>query len=96
MKNLILTVFLFFIANFFSAQEQQEVNAFQKSENKATGTSSASSSAAINPSGLEQVESGPGNPPGDDDIPIDNHVLLLAGVGVFIIINRFRYKIKFL
>ena len=91
MKNLILTVFLFFIANFFSAQEQQEVNAFQKSENAATGT--VSGGAAMQ---RAEANGGPGNVPGEDDIPIDDYMPVLAIIGGFIIIYKFRHKIKVL
>lgn len=92
MKNLILTVFLFFIANFFSAQEQQEVNAFQKSENAATGT--VSGGAAMQ---RAEADGSTGNPPGgSDDIPIDDYMSVLAIIGGFIIIYKFRHKIKVL
>ena len=93
MKNLILTVFLFFIANFFSAQEQQEVNAFQKSENAATGT--VSGGAAMQ---RAEADGSTGNPPGDSDdsIPIDDYMPVLAIIGGFIIIYKFRHKIKVL
>lgn len=92
MKNLILTVFLFFIANFFSAQEQQEVNAFQKSENAATGT--VSGGAAMQ---RAEADGSTGNPPGgSDDIPIDDYMPVLAIIGGFIIIYKFRHKIKVL
>ena len=92
MKNLILTVFLFFIANFFSAQEQQDVNTFQKSENAATATVSGGADMQ-----RAEADGSTGNPPGDsDDIPIDDYMPVLAIIGGFIIIYKFRHKIKVL
>ncbi len=89
MKKFILTIVLIFIANFFSAQEQQEVNAFQKSENETTGTLPAK----------EAVDTGratgsPGNPP-EEEIPVDDYLPMLAITAVFAVVYRFRYKIKF-
>ena len=92
MKNLILTVFLFFIANFFSAQEQQDVNTFQKSENAATATVSGGADMQ-----RAEADGSTGNPPGgSDDIPIDDYMPVLAIIGGFIIIYKFRHKIKVL
>ena len=92
MKNLILTVFLFFIANFFSAQEQQDVNTFQKSENAATATVSGGADMQ-----RAEADGSTGNPPGgSDDIPIDDYMPVLAIIGGFIMIYKFRHKIKVL
>lgn len=89
MKNIFLAFFLF---SFFTFNAQQEdINTFQQSENQATGTSSG----ALNRQGIEnqtEDESGPGNPPGDDEIPIDDYLPLLAIVGGALVIYQFKSK----
>lgn len=88
MKKFILAIILLITANFFYAQEQQEVNAFQQSENIATGTVPSTESK-------DGVVSGPTNPPGPElEIPIDEYLPMLVVVGFFLALYRFRYKIK--
>lgn len=88
MKKFVLTLTLICTANFFFGQEAQEINAFQKSENVATGTTSAS--GAI---GGEQTEdTGPGHPPGDEEIPIDDYLPILAISASAIMV--YHYKLK--
>lgn len=86
MKNIFLAFFLF---SFFTFNAQQEdVNAFQQSENQATETE-----GGINRADLENKEQGgPGNLPGDDEIPIDDYLPLLAIVGTVLVIYQFKSK----
>lgn len=95
MKNLILSIIAIFLAsNMFAQEQKQEVNTFQKSENAATGTTSAATNGgAIGSVGAEQVQ-GAGNPPGDEEIPIDNYLTILALLGSSLVIYKYRYKIK--
>lgn len=85
-KNILLS-FLLMSSCFIWAQ--QEENSFQQSENRTTGTTNGS---AV---GTNQVQSGPGNPPGDDEIPIDDYLPTLAFIGAFLIIYQLKSnKIK--
>lgn len=89
MKKFFLVFFLF---SFFTLNAQQEdINTFQQSENQATGTSSS----ALSRQGIEnqtKEESGPGNPPGEDEIPIDDYLPLLAILGAVLVIYQFKSK----
>lgn len=69
------------------AQEQHEENAFQKSENAATGTNGS----AIGGVGAEQTQ-GPGNLPGDEEIPIDDYLPVLAISALVIMVYQYKMK----
>lgn len=91
MKKLILSIItIFLVSSMFAQEQKQEINTFQKSENAATGTTSGGATGGV---GGEQVE-GPGNPPGEDEIPIDNYLPVLALLGSSLVIYKYRYKIK--
>ena len=72
-KNILLS-FLLMSSCFVWAQ--QEENAFQQSENRATGTT--------NGSGANQAQSGPTNPPGPDEVPIDDYLPALVIIGAIL------------
>ena len=80
-KNILLS-FLLMSSCFVWAQ--QEENAFQQSENRATGTT--------NGSGANQAQSGPGNPDGPDEVPIDDYLPALVIIGASLIIYRLKSK----
>ena len=80
-KNILLS-FLLMSSCFVWAQ--QEENAFQQSENRATGTT--------NGSGANQAQSGPGNPDGSDEVPIDDYLPALAIIGATLIIYQLKSK----
>ena len=80
-KNILLS-FLLMSSCFVWAQ--QEENAFQQSENRATGTT--------NGSGANQAQSGPGNPDGSDEVPIDDYLPALALIGATLIIYQLKSK----
>lgn len=84
----VLTILLLFISLLLVKGQRIEENTFQQSENAATGANGG----ALGGVGDEQVE-GVGNPPGDEEIPIDNYLSTLALVGFLIIIYRYRYKV---
>ncbi|GGP06564.1 hypothetical protein GCM10010992_27070 [Cloacibacterium rupense] len=89
MRNIFLALFL--LSSYFLNAQQEDVNTFQQSENQATGTSSS----ALSRQGIEnqtEDESGPGNPPGDDEIPIDDYLPILAIVGTALVIYQFKSK----
>ena len=88
MKALISTLLLF-TAVFLGKSQETEENRFQQSENAATGT--ANTGSAIGGVGGEQ-EAGPGNPPGDEEIPIDDYLPILAITASAIMV--YHYKIK--
>lgn len=90
MKKITLSTFLFFGLMMLNAQ-QEEVNAFQQSENQATGTTSGSSNP-LRSTADNQVQSGPGNLPGDDEIPIDDYLPLLFLAGSAIIVYLYKSK----
>lgn len=90
MKKSFLSLIFILITGLIIAQEQEE-NTFQQSENKATGT--RSNGSAIGAVGSEQ-EQGPGNPPGEDEIPVDDYLPLLALVGSALVVYKYKYKIK--
>lgn len=85
MKALIVSLLFFFSLTFFNAQETEE-NRFQQSENAATGSGSA-----IGGVGGEQ-DANTGNPPGDEEIPIDDYlpILAIAASGIMV----YHYKMK--
>ncbi|WP_213195420.1 hypothetical protein [Cloacibacterium caeni] len=88
MKKFILTLTLICTVNFFFGQEAQEINTFQKSENVATGTKSAAGTI-----GGEQTEdTGPGNLPGDEEIPIDDYLPVLAISALVIMVYQYKMK----
>jgi len=86
MKALISTLFLLLTMFLVKAQETEE-NRFQQSENAATGSGSA-----IGGVGSEHEASGPGNAPGDEEIPIDDYlpILAIAASGIMV----YHYKMK--
>lgn len=90
MRNIFLALFL--LSSYFLNAQQEDVNTFQQSENQATGTSSS----ALSRQGIEnQTQSGStGNPPGDgdDSIPIDDYLPILAIVGTALVIYQFKSK----
>lgn len=80
-----LFIFALFLGN---AQTQMtEENRFQQSEDVATD------SRGNNGNGINDTNKGPGNPPGDDDVPIDNYLPILAILGSSLIVYKYRYKI---
>ena len=87
MKKLISTLFLFMVIFWGAAQETEE-NRFQQSENAATGT--ANTGSAIGGVGGEQEAVG--NPPGEDDVPIDDYLPALVIIGATLIIYRLKSK----
>lgn len=88
MKALISTLLLFTAVLLGKSQETEE-NRFKQSENAATGTSNGGS--ALGGVGGEQEE-GPGNLPGDEEIPIDDYLPFLAITASAIMV--YHYKIK--
>lgn len=88
MKKLISTLFLFMVIFWGAAQETEE-NRFQQSENAATGT--ANTGSAIGGVGGEQ-EAGPDNPPGDEEIPIDDYLPILAITASAIMVYHYKTK----
>ena len=88
MKALISTLLLFTAVLLGKSQETEE-NRFQQSENAATGTSGGGS--ALGGVGGEQ-EAGPGNPLGDEEIPIDDYLPILAISASAIMV--YHYKLK--
>ena len=89
MKRIFSCFFLVLSLMMVNAQ-QEEVNSFQQSENQATGNANSVKGSV----GDSQVQSGPGNVPGDDEIPIDDYLPILALLGIFLVIYKYRYKIK--
>lgn len=78
---------LFYIFLFFSGsliQAQQEDNPFRASESQ--------DEMSNNDKGLDQPHAGPGNPGGEDDLPIDDYLPLLAITAVGIIIYTTQKK----
>lgn len=88
MKALITTLFLFVSLIMVKAQEAEQ-NRFQQSENAATGNTNGS---AIGGVGGEQIEEGPGNPPGDEEIPIDDYLPILAITASAIMVYHYKTK----
>ena len=87
MKALISTLLLF-LAIFLVKGQETEENRFQQSENAATGTSGGGS--ALGGVGGEQEAAG--NPPGEDDVPIDDYLPALVIIGATLIIYQLKSK----
>ena len=87
MKKLILSLIFILITGIAISQEREE-NTFQQSENQATGNASGANGSI----GDNQVQSGPGNLPGDEEIPIDNYLPILALIGATLIIYQLKSK----
>lgn len=86
MKAVISSLFLLLTMFLVKSQETEE-NRFQQSENAATGSGSA-----IGGVGGEQIEEGPGNPPGDEEIPIDDYLPVLAISASVIMVYQYKMK----
>ena len=87
MKNFFLSLIFILITGIAISQEREE-NTFQQSENQATGNASGANGSI----GDNQVQSGPGHPPGDEEIPIDNYLPILALIGATLIIYQLKSK----
>ena len=87
MKRIFSCFFLVLSLMMVNAQ-QDEVNSFQQSENQATGNASSVKGSV----GDSQVQSGPGNVPGDDEIPIDDYLPALVIIGATLIIYQLKSK----
>ena len=90
MKNFFLSLIFILITGIAISQEREE-NTFQQSENQATGNASGANGSI----GDNQVQSGPTNPPGPDEVPIDDYLPALVIIGASLIIYRLKSnKIK--
>ncbi len=90
MKRIFSCFFLVLSLMMVNAQ-QEEVNSFQQSENQATGNANSVKGSV----GDNQVQSGPTNPPGPDEVPIDDYLPALVIIGASLIIYRLKSnKIK--
>ena len=87
MKRIFSCFFLVLSLMMVNAQ-QEEVNSFQQSENQATGNASGANGSI----GDSQVQSGPGDPPGEDEVPIDDYLPILALIGATLIIYQLKSK----
>ena len=87
MKRIFSCFFLVLSLMMVNAQ-QDEVNSFQQSENQATGNASGANGSI----GDNQVQSGPGNPNGSDEVPIDDYLPILALMGATLIIYQLKSK----
>ena len=87
MKRIFSCFFLVLSLMMVNAQ-QDEVNSFQQSENQATGNASSVKGSV----GDSQVQSGPGHPPGDEEIPIDDYLPALVIIGATLIIYQLKSK----
>lgn len=87
MKALISSLFLLLTMFLVKAQETEE-NRFQQSENVATGTTNGGSALG----GVGGEQDAAGNPPGDEEIPIDDYLPVLAITASAIMV--YHYKIK--
>jgi hypothetical protein len=87
MKRIFSCFFLVLSLMMVNAQ-QEEVNSFQQSENQATGNANSLKGSV----GDSQVQSAPGHPPGDEEIPIDNYLPILALMGATLIIYQLKSK----
>lgn len=87
MKGIVKILCFIFSIAYINGQQEEE-NSFQKSEDVATGVKPKDKTI-----GDEELLS-VGNPPGDDEIPIDEHIPVLLIAGVSIIIYKYRYKLK--
>lgn len=87
MKRIFSCFFLVLSLMMVNAQ-QEEVNSFQQSENQATGNASGANGSI----GDNQVQSGPGNPNGSDEVPIDDYLPALVIIGATLIIYQLKSK----
>ena len=87
MKRIFSSFFLVLSLIMVNAQ-QEEVNSFQQSENQATGNVSGANGSI----GDNQVQSGPSNPPGPDEVPIDDYLPALVIIGATLIIYQLKSK----
>lgn len=87
MKRIFSCFFLVLSLIMVNAQ-QDEVNSFQQSENQATSNASGANGSI----GDSEVQSSPGNPPGEEEIPIDNYLPILALMGATLIIYQLKSK----
>ena len=87
MKNFFLSLIFILITGIAISQEREE-NTFQQSENQATGNASGANGSI----GDSQVQSGPTNPPGPDEVPIDDYLPALAIIGATLIIYQLKSK----
>ena len=87
MKRIFSCFFLVLSLMMVNAQ-QEEVNSFQQSENQATGNANSVKGSV----GDSQVQSGPGNPDGSDEVPIDDYLPALVIIGASLIIYRLKSK----
>ena len=87
MKNFFLSLIFILITGITISQEREE-NTFQQSENQATGNASGANGSI----GDNQVQSGPGNPNGSDEVPIDDYLPALAIIGATLIIYQLKSK----
>ncbi len=87
MKIFFLSLIFILITGIAISQEREE-NTFQQSENQATGNASGANGSI----GDNQVQSGPGNPNGSDEVPIDNYLPILALIGATLIIYQLKSK----
>ena len=87
MKNFFLSLIFILITGIAISQEREE-NTFQQSENQATGNASGANGSI----GDNQVQSGPGNPNGSFEVPIDDYLPILALMGATLIIYQLKSK----
>ena len=87
MKRIFSCFFLVLSLMMVNAQ-QEEVNSFQQSENQATGNANSLKGSV----GDSQVQSGPGHPLGDEEIPIDDYLPALVIIGASLIIYQLKSK----
>ena len=87
MKNFFLSWIFILITGIAISQEREE-NTFQQSENQATGNASGANGSI----GDNQVQSGPGNPNGSDEVPIDDYLPALVIIGATLIIYQLKSK----
>ena len=87
MKNFFLSLIFILITGIAISQEREE-NTFQQSENQATGNASGANGSI----GDNQVQSGPGNPNGSDEVPIDDYLPALVIIGAILIIYQLKSK----
>lgn len=87
MKNFFLSLIFILITGIAISQEREE-NTFQQSENQATGNASGANGSV----GDSQVQSGPTNPPGPDEVPIDDYLPALVIIGATLIIYQLKSK----
>lgn len=88
MRGTVLSIFLFFGIAMIHAQSG-DVNAFQQSEDRTTGTTSSSSAkGAVG----NEVLGGPSNLPGEDEVPIDDYLPLLFIAGVALVLYQYQFK----